>query len=198
MTGSTVQLVNGIALLCTFFSCRLVWGTYQSFRVFADVYHIYTAGIVPQSDPELGKLSNDTLVGNAAFKNDLLRYSEGQSIPFWLIFAYLASNVILNGLNWFWFSKMIETIRKRFDPPLGTKKQTPEIKTASLNIPEDEKVLVEDIHVATPGVVEKEDEDYLNVSKSVELEKDASGRHLEVHQSEIRSRPNPQRAAHAA
>ena len=204
MTGTTVQLVNGIVLLCTFFSCRILWGSYQSIRVFTDVYHAYTAGAVPRSDPEVGKLSNDTIVGNAGFKNDILQYSEGQTVPLWLISAYLASNVILNGLNWFWFSKMIETLRKRFDPPFGTKKQQPEIKETSLEIPEDEKVLIEGIHVSTPGVTERDTEDYINAAstESVQLQKNKSGTHLEVKQSEVRNRNTAQRgslkAAHAA
>jgi hypothetical protein len=35
--------------------------------------------------------------------------------------SYLAANVVLQCLNFFWFSKMVETIRKRFAPPFGTK-----------------------------------------------------------------------------
>lgn len=42
-------------------------------------------------------------------------------LPLWLGSAYLASNLVLNVLNYYWFSKMIQTIRKRFDPPWGTK-----------------------------------------------------------------------------
>jgi hypothetical protein len=199
MTGSTIQFVNGIVLLFTFFSCRLVWGTYQSIRVFSDVYHAFRAGTVPQPDPEVGKLSDDTLVNNAAFKNDILQYAAGNTIPLWLISAYLASNLILNGLNWFWFSKMIETLRKRFDPPIGTRKAQPKIN-ATLDIPENEKVLIEGTHVSTPGVIEKDNEDYVNVSppKSLHLQKNKNGTHLEVTQNEVRSRTTAQRAAHAA
>lgn len=200
MTGSTIQFVNGIVLLFTFFSCRLLWGTYQSIRVFTDVYHAYRAGAVPQPDPEVGKLSDDTLVSNAAFKNDLLRFAAGETVPFWLIFAYLASNFILNGLNWFWFGKMIETLRKRFDPPIGTRKAQPKVNVTPLDIPENEKVLIEGTHVSTPGVIEKDNEDYINVSppKSIQLEKNKNGTHLQVKQSEVRSRNTAQRAAHAA
>lgn len=162
MTGSTVQLINGIMLLCTFFCCRIVWGTYQSIRVFTDMYNMYTAGPVTLSDPDVGRLSNNTTVGNAGFKNDVLKFSEGQHVPLWLVSAYLASNFILNGLNWFWFGKMIETLRKRFDPPLGTKR--PEIKETTVEIPENEKVLIEGIHVSTPGVTEKDVQDYINAA----------------------------------
>ncbi|CAN9166768.1 unnamed protein product [Alternaria alternata] len=193
MTGTTIQLVNGIVLLCTFFSCRIVWGSYQSIRVFTDVYHAYIAGAVVRSDPDVGKLSDNTTLSNAAFKNDVLQFADNQTVPLWIISAYLASNFILNGLNWFWFGKMIETLRKRFDPPFGTKK--PEIKETTLEIPDDEKVLVEGIHVSTPGVIEKDAKDYIDAASPelVSLEKNRTGTHLEVKQSEVRSRNTAQR-----
>jgi len=192
MTGSTVQLINGIMLLCTFFCCRIVWGTYNSIRVFTDMYNMYAAGPVTLSDPDVGRLSSNTTVGNAGFKNDILQFSEGQHVPLWLVSAYLASNIILNGLNWFWFGKMIETLRKRFDPPLGTKR--PEIKETTVEIPENEKVLIEGIHVSTPGVTEKDVQDYINAAPgSVKIGKNSSGTHLEVNHSEVRSRTSAQR-----
>lgn len=42
-------------------------------------------------------------------------------VPLWLAGAYLASNIVLNCLNIFWFGKMVATIRSRFAPPFGTK-----------------------------------------------------------------------------
>lgn len=33
---------------------------------------------------------------------------------------------MLNALNIYWFGKMVETIRRRFDPPFGTKGVGPE------------------------------------------------------------------------
>ncbi|KAK3080578.1 hypothetical protein LTS18_000118, partial [Coniosporium uncinatum] len=33
LTGSTIQLLNGVVLLATFFGCRLCWGTFNSLRV---------------------------------------------------------------------------------------------------------------------------------------------------------------------
>ncbi|KAH7083403.1 TLC domain-containing protein [Paraphoma chrysanthemicola] len=193
MTGSTLQFVNGVFLLFTFFSCRLCWGTYNSFLVFADILRAYKAGAVTVSDPEFGKLSNNTTLGNAGFKHDVLQFAEGQTVPLWLAGAYLASNLILNGLNWFWFGKMIETLRKRFDPPLGTRR--PEVNEPSA-VPEDEKVLIEGIHVGTPAATEAEVEDYLRASTGaipVSLEKTKSGTHLEVTASEVRSRTSTRR-----
>lgn len=191
MTGTTLQLVNGIMLLVTFFSCRIIWGTYQSIRVFSDVYRAYTAGPFTLSDPPSGKLNHNTTVANAAFKHNVLQFAQGQTVPLWLAGTYLASNLILNGLNWFWFGKMIETLRKRFDPPFGTKR--PEVNEPK-HIPEDEKVLVEGIHVSTPAAVERDAKDYLSTDKApIHLEKSASGTHLEVKQSEVRSRTSTRR-----
>lgn len=102
-------------------------------------------------------------------------------MPIWLAGCYLASNLTLNGLNWYWFGKMIETIRKRFDPPLGTRK--PEEKVPE-KVPEEEKVLVEGIHVETPGVMTPtEGNDYIGAPI---VEKGAT--HLKVQQSEVRNR----------
>ncbi len=39
MTGGKLQWYNGMLLLSVFFGCRLVWGTYNSLRVYQDVWH---------------------------------------------------------------------------------------------------------------------------------------------------------------
>ena len=38
-------------------------------------------------------------------------------MPLWLGLTYLGSNVMLNTLNFYWFGKMIETVKKRFRTP---------------------------------------------------------------------------------
>ncbi|MCJ1464318.1 hypothetical protein MMC07_002931 [Pseudocyphellaria aurata] len=38
MTGSKAQLINGVALIVTFGGSRLVWGTYQSVKMYQDVW----------------------------------------------------------------------------------------------------------------------------------------------------------------
>ena len=38
MTGSTFQLINGIALLTSFGSSRLLWGTYQNYNMYKDIW----------------------------------------------------------------------------------------------------------------------------------------------------------------
>ncbi|TAQ83868.1 hypothetical protein B7494_g7808 [Chlorociboria aeruginascens] len=120
MTGSRPQLYNGIALLVTFFGCRLVWGTYQSVRVYQDVWAAINHKPATASI-HLDALHNGTsaAVGTAAapIHDDIMQFAGEEFVPLWLAFAYLGSNIILNTLNFFWFGKMIETVRKRFQPP---------------------------------------------------------------------------------
>ena len=43
-----------------------------------------------------------------------MRFAGDYDMPAWLAVVYLSSNVVLNTLNFYWFGKMIETIKKRF------------------------------------------------------------------------------------
>ncbi|KAL3421331.1 TLC domain-containing protein [Phlyctema vagabunda] len=130
MTGSRAQLYNGIVLLAVFFSCRLVWGTYQSLRVYQDVWAALNHKPATAS-VHLDALNNGTAAGldAAAGKSalpihgDIMQFSSEEYIPVWLALTYLASNVTLNTLNFYWFAKMIETVRKRFQPPKEVKKE---------------------------------------------------------------------------
>ena len=128
MTGSNTQLINGIFLITTFICCRLIWGTYASICVFRDVLAAYrhttswdaSAAAV---DPQTSGASSPGL--------EIMRYAGNKEAPLWLCLAYLASNITLNSLNWYWINKMIATIRKRFDPPFGTRRpeDKPKIET---------------------------------------------------------------------
>lgn len=138
MTGSRAQLYNGIALLVTFFSCRLVWGTYQSIRVYQDVW----ASLHHQ--PAAATIHFDALENNTAaaagksaapIHDDIMRFAGQEFVPLWLALTYLGSNIILNTLNFYWFGKMIETVRKRFQPPKEHRKKEKAYssKSTSLN-----------------------------------------------------------------
>ena len=113
MTGSKAQLYNGITLLAVFFCCRLVWGTYQSVRVYQDVW-----AAIQSPGAHLVAVANDTAaVIPSDDKNlEIMRFSHDGVVPVWLAASYLLSNVVLNTLNFYWFGKMIETVRKRFQP----------------------------------------------------------------------------------
>ncbi len=100
MTGTRAQLYNGFLLLFSFFSCRLIYGTYQSFLAFRDIL----AAI--NSHPTPGPRGNPVMF----FATD------DSTVPFWLAAVYLASNLTLNSLNFYWFFMMIRAVRKRFEP----------------------------------------------------------------------------------
>lgn len=106
MTGSRPQWYNGMFLLASFFCCRLLWGTYQSIRVFQDVWAAL------HYDPLLR--SSKAVFEPEAGSAEIMRFAGDYPMPAWLAIVYLSSNVVLNTLNFFWFGKMIETIRKRF------------------------------------------------------------------------------------
>jgi len=114
MTGYRAQLYNGIMLLATFFCCRLVWGTYQSARVYQDMW----AAI--NHKPAASDVHLDAVNGNSTtvpIYGDTMKFAGEEFVPLWLAFIYLGSNVVLNTLNFYWFAKMVETVRKRFEPP---------------------------------------------------------------------------------
>lgn len=48
MTGSNAQLYNGLALMTSFFGCRLAWGSYQTWLLTKDMLSAWRAGPVPQ------------------------------------------------------------------------------------------------------------------------------------------------------
>lgn len=111
-TGSTLQLYNGIALLATFFACRIVWGTYQSIMIYSDIYKAFTLQSpsfidLPMDDLECE--SNTSVDGYKALGN-----CTSGDLPMWLVTVYLAGNTALSLLNVYWFIQMIKAVRKRF------------------------------------------------------------------------------------
>lgn len=118
MTGSKAQLYNGIILITTFFSARLIWGVWQSAVVWYDMYRgLYTA---PNTEFMSVTPADETLPGT----EDIMMYAkEAGPLPGWLVAIYLCSNLALTTLNCIWFSKMIKAIRKRFEPAEEAPKQ---------------------------------------------------------------------------
>ncbi|KAF2169446.1 hypothetical protein M409DRAFT_20665 [Zasmidium cellare ATCC 36951] len=125
LTGSAVQAINGAFLVGTFFGCRLVWGNISSFWTFYDIFKAVRYGHSNLTNFETGAPAAFTVQELLSIYSDeqgqRLAFAGRQNVPIWLGLVYLASNLTLNSLNIFWFGKMIETIRKRFDPPWGTK-----------------------------------------------------------------------------
>lgn len=137
MTGGTLQWYNGITLLVTFFVSRLCWGTYQSVRVFQDFWHVmHQYPAVPANPSAIRDVhaspasaifvprDGQLCMGKAsclAAQSEVMKFAHGGTpgVPLWLGMVYLVSNLILHTLNFYWFGRMIETVRKRFDdkPP---------------------------------------------------------------------------------
>ncbi|PYH82172.1 DUF887-domain-containing protein [Aspergillus uvarum CBS 121591] len=109
MTGSKLQWYNGMLLLFTFFSCRLVWGTWRSVDVYKDMWYAL-------------KQTWDATDVATALNQSYARYT-ATGTPTWLVVTYVISNVVLNSLNYFWFSKMVETVLKRFRGPAAGEKE---------------------------------------------------------------------------
>jgi len=113
MTGSKAQLYNGLMLIFTFFSCRLVWGTYQSFMVARDVWTGLGGGptTLATVTPELAQ----NVAFPAQYAETMQYVTSSTHVPMWLAAVYIGSNLTLNFLNFYWFVKMIDAVRKRFD-----------------------------------------------------------------------------------
>ena len=106
MTGSKLQLYNGVVLITMFGLCRLVWGTYQSFHIYSDLWNAVQ--------------SLDSTSGSAT--GFVKEAYEDEGLPVILASVYVLSNTLLIGLNYYWFWKMIEALRKRFVKPEEKKK----------------------------------------------------------------------------
>lgn len=101
MTGSRAQLYNGILLLFSFFSCRLIYGTFQSFCVMRDMWTAVN--------------SHPTKVSIA--ESPVMEFATQEStVQAWLAISYVMSNLTLNSLNFYWFVMMIRAVLKRFKP----------------------------------------------------------------------------------
>jgi len=138
MTGSKAQLYNGLMLLFTFFCCRLCWGTYQSVRVYQDVWRALHHKPATTSI-HFDALANGTAsaaeaaagISAAPIHNEIMRFAGEEYVPVWLAFTYLGSNVVLNTLNFYWFGKMIQAVKKRFTPAKDSKRREKPIVTRS-------------------------------------------------------------------
>ena len=112
MTGSRPQLYNGIVLLVTFGSCRLVWGVYQSVRIYQDMWKA-----LQSLDGPIGQVAGEGVM------DTVKGAMREERLPVILAGFYVASNTILVVLNFYWFGKMIEAIAKRFRKPAGRKER---------------------------------------------------------------------------
>jgi TLC domain len=126
MTGGLVQLINGVFLLVTFFGARLAYGTYMSVYIMSDIYRALRLARNAPHTPPLAlspfAMNATTLFEDPTAALQVVRYSpETPHVPVLLWGVFLASNITSHALNFYWYGKMISAIRKRFDPPFGTR-----------------------------------------------------------------------------
>lgn len=118
LTGSKVQLYNGLMLIFTFFCCRLVWGTYQSVNVFRDIWEAVHKDV--SYIPTTAAAAQDPTVPTQ-YESTMRFVTESSHVPMWLACVYLGANMTLTSLNFYWFFKMIDAVRKRFSPEAEAK-----------------------------------------------------------------------------
>lgn len=109
MTGSTAQLINGILLLASFGGSRLVWGSYQSWMIYNDIWQAWHA--TKPWGAECLKYATHQYNGNG-----LHVPTDCRVLPGWLALLYVGANTALTVLNFYWYWKMIAAVRKRFVP----------------------------------------------------------------------------------
>jgi hypothetical protein len=116
MTGSTAQLINGILLIVSFFGCRLVWGVYQSWLMYNDVWSAWHAETPFTS--VCSKFMETTRLHSLIDVPLRCRV-----LPTWLGIFYIGANTLLTMLNSFWLAKMLSAIQKRFKKPQSKSKR---------------------------------------------------------------------------
>ena len=72
---------------------------------------LHTPGFYPQIAKDNPIFAYRNIPGSRSNPED---GSGKMGLPMWLVYAYLGSNTILNFLNIYWFAKMIQALRKRF------------------------------------------------------------------------------------
>jgi len=125
-TGSTLQFANGMLLLLTFGASRLVWGSWQSWRIYCDVWEAWR----DRTPYELKCKAYRAVMSDAL---GLSVPKECRIMPPWLALLYVCGNTVLSVLNFWWYYKMIAAVRKRFtapDPKDKNKKYVNEIDAA--------------------------------------------------------------------
>lgn len=197
MTGSRAQWYNGMILLTVFFCCRLVWGTWQSALVYKDMWYAlqqtWSASASPLQTPvnvnaqiflpaRGGSICIDETCVRANAEISRFKDFTAEGVPTWLVVTYVTSNLILNFLNYFWFSKMVETVLKRFrGPSIEEKKKAGE---------EPEKIedIAQDIVLEAAAQLEQEEGALLRGELPLSAEQIASGADIAALGEELRRR----------
>jgi hypothetical protein len=92
LTGSKLQLYNGIIFTAVFFSCRIAYGWYASAVWYMDIWNALNFVQKP---------------GTKAFP--VTPFGVNDRLDLWVVGVYTLSNLVLNTLNVIWLSQMIRT-----------------------------------------------------------------------------------------
>lgn len=171
MTGSRAQWYNGMLLLSVFFSCRLIWGVWQSAVVYGDMWSALqqtwsaSAGHALEGPVDITAKVFTTQSGGLCFDENCARANAEISkfkqftaagVPTWLVVTYVTANLILNFLNYVWFHKMVQTVLKRFRDPSETsdsKAGEPNATEKSTNLED----LAQEIIIEAAAALEQEE-----------------------------------------
>ena len=85
-----------------------------------------------------------------------MQYAGDFFVPTWLAVVYLGANIVLNTLNFYWYGKMIETIKKRFTEA-GEKKKGAGVSTGPVE--KEEGVMVQGVMDSSTIISELVEED---------------------------------------
>ncbi len=120
---------------------------------------------------------------------EIMRFAGDYAMPAWLAVVYLSSNIVLNTLNFYWFGKMIETIRKRFA-------ESKDKKGGRRREERDEGVMVEGLMDSSTLITEVTEDEYEDAQAGGEVEDELrmessfldGKRTIEVEKTEVRRR----------
>lgn len=114
MTGSNVQIFNGIVLLSIFFVVRIICGNYQSLALYQDLWTSYshyrsTNGI------DFGIVGPEHEIRSHTFQAATMNLThQTDYVPLWLALSTFLAIAALNVLNVLWLYKLIRSMNRRF------------------------------------------------------------------------------------
>lgn len=88
----------------------------------------------------------------------LMQYAGEYFVPTWLAVVYLGANIVLNTLNFYWYGKMIETIKKRFTE-VAEKKKGAGAGVGTAPVEKEEGVMVQGVMDSSTIISELVEED---------------------------------------
>jgi len=103
---SRLHIFNAMILLATFGYFRCIWGPQAAWAIYTDI----------KSAWNVFEYNNDCLLKDMAVSLGipLDKACREELLPNWLAILVLSTNLVLIGLNYFWYSKMLTRTIGRF------------------------------------------------------------------------------------